>query len=395
MAGFVPALIATAILPWVNGHPSGGSQLNQTGFTDPTTHTSVGGSTYCVSGMVQVVTNTTSNINFEYDLPQNQSQVTQAMISLWSAGSNFPKSSGTQQVHGTYNIGTTLCLPQGKRPTKVQLLTHGIGFDRSYWDFAPGYSYVDVAASAGYATFLYDRLGVGSSSKEDPIHTIQSPLELEILNVLAEKLRHGAFGGLAFSQVVGVGHSFGSALTQGLTAKYPQAVDAAVLTGFSVNGSGMATFNLGQNPTIASIDQPYRFSGLSNGYLVVASSIANQQTFFHAPGFDPTILSLADATKGTVTIGELFTTGLTVKPALNFHGPLAIVTGHGDLGFCFGNCSYPVNLLDEAVSTLYASLPANKTATFSVPDTGHGVNLHYSAGSAFEYIQNFLLKKGI
>lgn len=50
----------------------------------------------------------------------------------------------------------------------IQFLQHGIGFDRSYWDFAlntidgtspNNASYVQVANAAGYATLAIDRLG--------------------------------------------------------------------------------------------------------------------------------------------------------------------------------------------------------------------------------------------
>lgn len=227
---------------------------------------------------------------------------------------------GTQRVTGSYNIGATYCLPthNHSKTTKAQLLTRGIGVDRSYWDFASGYSYVDAAAAAGYATFLYDRLGVGSSSKEDPLNVVQSPIQLEILEALARKLRDGSLGDRAFSMVVGVGHSFGSALTQGLTAAYPKALDAAVLTGFSLNSSGLPGFTLGLNAAIASETQPYRFIGLSAGYLVAGSAVSTQIAFFYDPGFDAEILSVADSTKGSFTLGELFTITLIVNATSKF-----------------------------------------------------------------------------
>lgn len=330
--------------------------------------------------------------------------MTQAIVSLWEPGSPFKQDimKGNLSVNGTYDIGVTLCLPQPSQENnqtaalKLQILTHGIGFDRSYWDLAPGYSYVDVAAAAGYAVFFYDRLGVGASAKEDPIKTIQSPLELEILNALVRQLRGGSIDfSTKFSTVVGIGHSFGSALTQGVTSAYPAAFDAAILTGFSVNGSGMAPFNLAQVPEIASLNQPYRFSGLPAGYLVVGSQVALQTTFFRAPGFDGAVLSLADANKGTVTLGEYFTAGRTVAPAPGFRGPLAVVDGLEDMGFCFGNCSYPTNLLAEVAAKLYPGVAENDTATYAAPDAGHGLNFHYSAAGAFEFIQEFLRSRGV
>ncbi|KAK2774696.1 hypothetical protein CKAH01_13142 [Colletotrichum kahawae] len=370
--------------------------LSTSGFSEPEQHVTHDGSALCVSGIVPVAAAAT-NIKFDFPLPANQSQVTQAIVSQWSSGVSFPNSitAGSHSVNGTYNIGATLCLPQGKRTGKIQVLTHGIGFDRRYWDLAPDYSYVDNAVAAGYAVFYYDRLGVGSSSKEDPITTVQSLLELEILAELVRKLRDGCFSDHKFSTVVGVGHSFGSALTQGITATYPSLLDAAVLTGFTVNGSGMPGFSLGQNPAIAATNQPSRFGNLSTGYLVIDSMISTQTTFFHHPGFDSRLLVLADAIKSTVTLGEFFTTKLTAKMATVFSRPLALVSGNEDLGFCSENCSYPIDLLAETAKALYPKIPSNMIETYSVPLTGHGLNLHYSAGRTFKFIHEFLERQGV
>lgn len=276
-------------------------------------------------------------------------------------------------------------------------------------DLAPGYSYVDVAAEYGHATLLYDRLGVGESSIDDPLNVVQVPLELEIAKVLAQKLRDGALSNHAFSKVIGTGHSFGSGITQGLTSLYPQVIgkftntsslhklydtdlclDAAILTGFSVNSTGSAPFLLALNLAIASQNQPYRFGSLNNGYLVDGSAISNQIGFFRAPGFDPEILSLGEATKGTVTFGELFSGGAVTKPALNWTKPVAVVNGNEDLPFCFGNCSFPVNKSEAVFPMLYPKV--NATGTYIAKDTGHGLNLHYSAVGAYHYIQDFISK---
>lgn len=46
-------------------------------------------------------------------------------------------------------------------------------------------------------------------------------METEIANVLAKNLRAGKYSGHKFSKVIGAGHSFGSVITEGITAKYP------------------------------------------------------------------------------------------------------------------------------------------------------------------------------
>lgn len=372
-------------------------ELNTTGFEGATVQPARGGLAVCVSGTVSV-TASAMNLQLNYPLPVNQTQVTQTFINFITAG--YPMASlieGTQSVSGSYDIAATLCMPgytNGSEPTTVQFLTHGVGFDRYYWDFAPGYSYVDYAATKGYATFLYDRLGVGQSAKPDPVSVVQTPLEVAIAVQLIEQLRAGAFGGIAFEKVVGVGHSFGSIITQAITASSPSSIDAAVLTGFSGNSSGLPGFISGVNLAIAAQNNPYRFNNLSTGYLVSDNAIGNQIAFFHAPGFDPAILAAAEAQKGSVTIGELFSMSAVGGPATNYTGAVAVVDGAEDLPFCSGNCSYPANLAAAVTPALYPRL--NGTNNYYLqPNAGHGLTLHYSAVEGFAYIQNFVQQSGL
>ncbi|CAD0109648.1 unnamed protein product [Aureobasidium uvarum] len=370
--------------------PAGLCAPNTAGFTNPTVQPSRGGAAICVSGNVAVQA-TAQNVDFNFNIPANESDVTNTFLELISAGSTFTKSimGGMQSVSGNYTIASALCMPaNGTMPSSVQLLTHGIGFDRYYWDFAPGYSYVDSAIEQGYATFSYDRLGVGMSSTPDPIKTVQGPLEVSIANQLAMMLRSSMFANTNFTTVIGVGHSFGSAITQSVTANHPSTFDAAILTGFSTNQSAIAPFLTALNLQIASQNQPYRFANLNNGYLVDYSAVSNQYGFFRAPMFDPLVLAAAEAAKGSVTFGELFTQAAIAGVASNFTGPVAIVNGDADLPFCYGNCSYPMNKAEAAIKMLYPAASAN--GTYLAPLTGHGVNLHYTAMDAYKFIGTFL-----
>ncbi|KAF2153096.1 alpha/beta-hydrolase [Myriangium duriaei CBS 260.36] len=368
------------------------------GFQSASVGPSRGGGAVCVSGLVNVAATTSKNIKFTLTPPTNQSTVTDVTLQAITQGSSFMQQimGGTQTVSGNYTIGATLCTPAGNtKPSKVQLLTHGIGFDRHYWDFAPDYSYVDKAAANGYATFFYDRLGVGQSAKPDPLQDIQVFIEIEIAAALARALKAGAYGGCGFSSVVGVGHSFGSVISEAVTAEYPDLFSAAILTGFSVNSSAIPLFLLGGNFQIARENNPYRFSNLSTGFLVGGSAIATQINFARAPNFDPAVLALAYATGGTVTFGELFTVTAGATPAKTYSNPVAVVNGDNDLPFCTGNCSYPTNLAQAVFPALYPSVPASKTGTYLAPLTGHGLNLHFTAPAAFDYIFSFLKAQGV
>ncbi|CZR69968.1 uncharacterized protein PAC_19869 [Phialocephala subalpina] len=214
------------------------------------------------------------NIKFNFEVPQNQSQVTQSFVTMVTSGSQAMKQlmAGMQPVNGTYNISATLCTPANN--TK--------------------------------------------------------------------------------------------------------------------NSTGQQIFTTGLNLDIAYQKAPYLFSDLSNGYLVSSSAMSNRITFFHAQDLDPAILNLAEATKGAATFGELFTTTAVVSRASNYTGALAVVNGVEDLPFCTGNCSYPTNLAQAAITQLYPS--TNNTGTYLAPLTSHGINLHYSAVAAYRYIQDFISK---
>lgn len=95
-------------------------------------------------------------------------------------------------------------------------------------------------------TFLphsYDRLGVGKSDTPDGLNVVQAPLEVEIAHQLIQMLRAGKFG--HFSKVVGVGHSFGSIITQAITSQYP--ADLGMF--FSSSSSSLSKLKRLTNPS--------------------------------------------------------------------------------------------------------------------------------------------------
>ena len=143
---------------------------------------------------------------------------TNFILNLTQQGTNYTASvlDGYQTVSGNYSIAATYCHPDSGPTNVVQLLTHGIGFDRSYWDLSfhnYNYSYVKTAVDEyGYSTFSWDRLGVGMSSHGEPVNEIQALLEVDALRALTTDLRSGLIPGVSqkFCKVVHVGHSFGS-----------------------------------------------------------------------------------------------------------------------------------------------------------------------------------------
>lgn len=186
-------------------------------------------------------------------------------------GTNYTQEAllGYQNVQGTYNLGAKFCTPDGPLGSKpvVQVLTHGIGFDKSYWDLPYNnfnYSYIGVAVGHGYCTLSFDRFGIGNSSHADPYNVVQAPAEVSALYNLNSMLRKGTLPGVdhAFNEsgtIVNVGHSFGSQKSYMLSTMYPNITDAVILTGFSFNGSYLAATLACWNSRVAAYNQPLRF----------------------------------------------------------------------------------------------------------------------------------------
>ncbi|KAK4550470.1 hypothetical protein LTR36_000049 [Oleoguttula mirabilis] len=342
------------------------------------------------------------NGKFNQTTPVTDIDVEDFILNLTQQGTNYTASvlEGYQTVSGNYSIAATYCTPDSGPAKVVQVLTHGIGFDRSYWDLSfnnYNYSYVKEAVEEyGYSTFSYDRLGIGMSSHGEAVNEIQALLEVDALRALTEDLRNGIIPGVSekYGKVVHVGHSFGSQHSYALTAMYPNISDGIVLTGFSQNGSFGAFFELGSNfiqaNTVAAL------SAYPNGYLASGNPTGVQNDFFSPGMFDPAILTLAYNTGKPVTVGELLTFGGETGSINHFCGPTLIITGARDIPYCGGNCL--------AAPTGYTSIPetsknylpnAKNFEVIIVPEAGHGLNLQYSHPFTYSSINNYLVANGL
>ncbi|KAL8670558.1 MAG: hypothetical protein Q9168_004906 [Polycauliona sp. 1 TL-2023] len=368
-------------------------------------------------------------------------------------------------VVADYDISVKFCKPDtenGTNPT-VQILTHGLGFDKTYWDLPfndYNYSYIDVAVDQyGFCTLSIDRLGEGNSSKADPLSVLQAPTEMSALYELTKMLRNGTLPNVphAFSKIVHVGHSFGSALSYLLAVMHPTASDGLILTGFSQNGSFLPSTVASWDNKLARLNQPLRFGNISyaavsnalsplsgltakiseslaqynitsgeilqyiqttdigdllaglqptqlpkmadlpSGYLTWTDAGSNQFAFLLPEFFDPSLLQFAESSKFPYTLGELLTIGSAPLVAPMFKGPVQILTGRQDAIYCGGDC---LATGDPAL----ASIPAKSKTAFPMartfeayiqPDTAHAINLHYNSTGAINVIQRFLIREGL
>ncbi len=225
--------------------------------------------------------------------------------------------------------------PIGTSRSNTLLLMRVTSTEYTYQQFAPDYSYVAHAGSHGYSTFRYDRIGTGlSDTPDNGFDVVQTATELAILVAMNGKLRNSTeIGGQTWSKVVGIGHSYGSVLTQAVTASYPDFYDAVILQGFSANSSYMTNYFQSAGYSIASDTLPGHLSDKPPVWLVTATPATNQLGFWAYPHYDSDAFELARSTEQPVTLGSLFTTGSAVEPAPAFFNPVQIVTGDKDFIF--------------------------------------------------------------
>jgi pimeloyl-ACP methyl ester carboxylesterase len=385
---------ATASLP---SSTLGNLQAYTKGFRNVTIRTSAGGHALCVGGTLDV---TASAKSLKVDFPENANRtvVTGLFVQSFATNSTIEEDVVTGQglVSGTWSIYSQLCFPLSTgtiNATSVQFLTHGLGADHTYWDNAPGYSYVDYAAQLGHTTFIYDRVGSGRSDAPDPANVVQANLHVEIGHQLIQLLRTGGLAGQTFQNVVAVGHSFGSFMTNALSIRYPKDADALVLTGYSKSFSGMPIAFAGGDLISASEADPLRFANLPAGYVSSATIRGTEFAFFRAPYFDPAILNLAERTKGPISFGEYLTTNTLQGVAANFTGPIDVVCGEHDLPGCQGNCYLPHNWISALKDELYPNA-SNGSDWYIQPGAGHFFNYHYGTDKSWAHIQNFIARNG-
>ncbi|KAH7229745.1 hypothetical protein BKA60DRAFT_603716 [Fusarium oxysporum] len=343
---------------------------------------------------------TSQNAVFTIEAPLTGIEVTSLAVNLARQGAPpYPEQvqKGFTTVSGNYELAATYCEPDAGPGKELQIMTHGIGFDRSYWDFPYNnynYSYVARAVDEhGYSTLTWDRLGVGASSKGDPLNEIQVYLEIAALKALTTKAREGSLGvGCKYSKVVHLGHSFGSVISYALANESPELTDAVVLTGFSQATAYLGLFAVGSNfipITATPLADKY-----PAGYVGVSSTVGIQINFFAEGDFDPKILEVAYEKGQPVSPGELLTLGAPAGKNNTYTGPVQIVTGSRDVPFCGDNC-YSTGSVDPKLPSLLDIsrqffTQASRFNTTVVPGAGHGLNFGYSHTVTYDAILEFL-----
>ncbi|CAG8954711.1 hypothetical protein HYFRA_00004634 [Hymenoscyphus fraxineus] len=302
----------------------------------------------------------------------------------------------SERSNVSYTIGATFCQPKfngTQNSSTVILASHGLGFDRSYWNipYQPEkYSFLDFVIGQGYSVLFYDRLGVGQSSKVSG-YINQLSIQESILAQLAALVKSGAYTGTLGvpKSTVLIGHSFGSTITHAVAKSKPGAADAIILTGYSNNATLVKT------PVLISawqlkIANLFReaWSQLDTGYVTWVDLYSNVNTFFKAPGYTTDAAMFAEQHKQPFGITELLSGGSPGRT--NYTGPVLVVAGSNDFIFCNGYCE---GVLEPAAKLDFPSSSSLKT--YVQPDTGHGMNFHTNATGFYKVVTDFLASNGL
>ena len=283
-----------------------------------------------------------------------------------------------------YSVFGNLCLPASGQANSVILTVHGGTYDHRYWDwpYIPQlYSFRNFMTSAGYAVFVYDRIGDGLSS-----HPVSSDITLSsngyVAHELVQALRQGRINGYAFKHVVLAGHSVGS-YTSWMEAGQYRDVDAVILTGITHKISSAASAAALQDFYPAQQDPAFQNSGLDAGYLTTRPG-TRAAVFYYPATTDPTVVQLDEKSKQTMSATESTDISATgpgsaVSYSALINVPILVVNGQNDFLFCGDggtDCSSSASL--QSAERPYYSASPSVTAVV-VPASGHDINLEVTA----------------
>jgi pimeloyl-ACP methyl ester carboxylesterase len=282
-----------------------------------------------------------------------------------------------------YHEAGTFC--PGRAGMPLQVLVSGATYSSRYWDFPEAASYVQYAAGRGYAVLNLDRLGVGASAKP-AAELVTTHTQAEALHQVVQAVRAGQLGGQAFPKVMTGGHSLGAGIALLEAATYHDS-DALLLEGFA------HFFNLqGGQALLAALipaQNDTRLADRPPGYLTTAPGTRGA-LFYDQAAADPTVIRADEATKETVTTGELSDFPEVVQsPQLagQITVPTLLLVGVGEPYFCENGCA---NVRQEA-----GFWQPGLLSTVVQQQSGHDVALQRNGLTAFGQIDAWLKQAGL
>lgn len=223
-------------------------------------------------------------------------------------------------------------------PTTVgSVLSHGDGYDESFWTFPEkGYDVADDLAQRGHVSVSYDRLGYGDSDKPNG-NGICYATEAAVLKQAIDQLRAGTYTTTyakkpKFTRVGLFGHSASGFIVEYLAGNLG-GIDALGAISTGLTGSTPLVFQ-------RALEQQARcrLTGPNpNGYAGLEADDAQFASDHLNTGIDPTIAAILtrnrtkDACAGTLNLQNILQNELATNAKVRV--PVLVVAGANDMFF--------------------------------------------------------------
>ncbi|KAL2177339.1 uncharacterized protein P884DRAFT_299750 [Thermothelomyces heterothallicus CBS 202.75] len=263
-------------------------------------------------------------------------------VTTWSTPDAAARTIGPVHINSPFRVGAQLCVSSKKGPKAeiLQIATHGVGFDKRYWDVElepEEYSYVDAAVKKGYSVLTI-------------------PTEIEILAGLTKLARSG--------RLIISSHSYGSYLIVLMLSKHADLTDLPILV------------------NVLHYDHEF-------------AREHDPKLFLRKGALDPEMLDYTDKIKQPEAIGEYASEGNNLpSPALGFNGPIqasqSLFNGEFDNYICIGDCGGVYN-----ATVAKGLFPDAVTEPCLQPNTGHALTVAKNASAGYQVMLHLLDSHGL
>lgn len=302
----------------------------------------------------------------------------------------FPMSGATGQA-ADWTVSGDLYIPQGGTPDTIQVLLAGLTYDRRYWTVPGANNYAQHMAGAGYAVLAFDRIGTGLSSRP-PADQVTLDNHVAVLHEMIGMLRAGEIGGMTFSRVVTVGHSFGSGIGIVEAARHND-VDALIVSGMLHDTSPLYEevinfFHPASEDPVLGPTAPPKWPD----WYMTQKPGYRAKMLEYAGNIETRLSEYNELIKSTATIGEGLSLPETYKPEYtkNIKVPTLNVVGQYDALFSGPNVKFCADSasVQEYEAPFYSA--EARLETHVIPLSGHSLNLHRNAVEWFEIARQWI-----
>jgi pimeloyl-ACP methyl ester carboxylesterase len=263
----------------------------------------------------------------------------------------------------------------------VVILVPGATYAHVYWDLPyrqDVYSLTRWLNRAGFDTLALDRIGTGGSDRP-PTPVVTLPANAFVLHQIVQHLRH------RWARVFIVGHSMGSLISVLEAATYND-VDGVVVTGVLHTQDAQSKFI--RHFHSAADDHRFADDPPPDGYMTSRPG-GRLACFYWKDTVEDTVLRLDEATKDTVTAGELASIDLARQSSVSgaVSSPVLVIVGQRDITAS----SDPITADGAAMAAERGFYDGARTYDAAViPETGHNICLHTTAPMQHAIIVDWL-----